>query len=75
MVDPALGSTGLAKILTTSSGYYATGSWWYETITGQNTSGFQWGYDTNGFTGYNVGKSGDWNYFPTANVRCVRNGP
>jgi hypothetical protein len=32
-----------------------------------------WGLSyCDGFTGYNVGASGDWNYFPTANVRCVR---
>jgi hypothetical protein len=33
-----------------------------------------WGLSyCDGFTGGNVGASGAWNYFPTANARCVRN--
>lgn len=33
-----------------------------------------WGLSyCDGFTGYNAGASGAWNYFPTANARCVRN--
>lgn len=32
-----------------------------------------WGLSyCDGFTGWNAGASGTWNYFPTANVRCVR---
>jgi len=67
LVDPSLGSTGFAKIFTTTSGYYATGSWWYETITGQNTSGYQWGYGTNGFTSNAIAMSGT-----NLVARCVR---
>src|SRR4029077_19820260 len=60
-----------ASIFTVTAGYYGTLSWWYETITGQNTSGFQFGYGTNGFTSNAVAMGG------TNNVaRCVRgNGP
>jgi len=40
----------------------------------REVGGTAWGLSyCDGFTGYNVGASGDWNYFPTANVRCVRN--
>ncbi|MGC4087564.1 MAG: DUF1566 domain-containing protein, partial [Polyangiaceae bacterium] len=49
IIDPTRGSKGFAEISITS-GYYDTGSWWYETITGQNTSGFHWAYGANGFT-------------------------
>jgi hypothetical protein len=68
LIDPTLGRTGFASIFTTSgSGYYATGSWWYETITGQNTSGFQWSYGANGFTSNAVAMSGT-----NLVARCVR---
>lgn len=67
LVDPSLGKTGFAKIFTTTSGYYATGSWWYETITGQNPSGNQWGYGTNGFTSNAIAMSGT-----NLVARCVR---
>ncbi len=71
IVDVNNGAKGFASIFTVTSGYYGTSSWWYETITGQNTSGFQFGYGTNGFSSNAVAMSG------TNNVaRCVRgNGP
>ena len=67
IVDVTNGARGFATIFTVTSGYYGTASWWYETITGQNTSGFQFGYGTNGFTSNAVAMGG------TNNVaRCVR---
>jgi hypothetical protein len=50
------------------SGYYRTGSDWYETITGQNTSGFSWIYGmSSGFTSNAYAKTTS-----NAYVRCVR---
>jgi hypothetical protein len=50
------------------SGYYRTGSDWYETITGQNSSGFSWIYGmSSGFTSNAYAKSTS-----NAYVRCVR---
>ena len=67
ITDVNNGAKGFASVFTVTAGYYGTSSWWYETITGQNTSGFQFGYGTNGFTSNAVAMSG------TNNVaRCVR---
>lgn len=67
ITDVNNGAKGFASIFTVSAGYYGTSSWWYETITGQNSSGFQFGYGTNGFSSNAVAMSG------TNNVaRCVR---
>jgi Protein of unknown function (DUF1566) len=67
ITDVNNGARGFASIFTVTAGYYGTSSWWYETITGQNTSGFQFGYGTNGFTSNAVAMGG------TNNVaRCVR---
>ncbi len=50
------------------SGYYRTGSDWYETITGQNSSGFSWIYGmSSGFTSNAYAKTTSEAY-----VRCVR---
>ena len=50
------------------SGYYRTGSDWYETITGQNSSGFSWIYGmSSGFTSNAYAKTTSDAY-----VRCVR---
>jgi hypothetical protein len=60
------GSIGFAPVFTTTSGYYATSSWWYETISGQSTAGFEFGYGLNGFAS---------NAIPMASSmvsRCVR---
>ena len=67
IIDPTLGSKGFPAVFTTTSGYYATGSWWYETITGQSTAGYQWGYGTNGFTSNAIAMSGT-----NLVARCVR---
>ncbi|HEY2407177.1 MAG TPA: DUF1566 domain-containing protein [Polyangiaceae bacterium] len=49
------------------SAYYRTGSDWYETITGQNTSGFSWIFGmSSGFTSNAYAKTSN------ATVRCVR---
>jgi len=67
ITDVTRGSKGYAEPFTVTSGYYNTGSYWYETITGQNTSGFAWAYGTNGFTSNAVVMTN------TDNVaRCVR---
>ncbi|HEY4394203.1 MAG TPA: DUF1566 domain-containing protein [Polyangia bacterium] len=50
------------------SGYYRTGSDWYETISGQNSSGFSWIYGmSSGFTSNAYAKTTSMAY-----VRCVR---
>jgi hypothetical protein len=61
------GSNGYPTIFTVTSGYYATGSDWYETITGQSTSNFHWGYGGNCFTSNAVVKTGS-----NLVARCVR---
>jgi hypothetical protein len=67
IVDVTNGSKGFASIFSLTAGYYDTASWWYETITGQSTSGFHFGYGANGFTSNAVAMGG------TNNVaRCVR---
>ena len=57
---------GYPSAFTSPSAYYRTISNWYETITGQNTSGFAWIYGSNGFT------SNAYKWTDTAVVRCVR---
>jgi hypothetical protein len=67
ITDVTRGSTGYASIFGVSSGYYDTGSFWYETITGQSTSNFHFGYGTNGYSSNAVVMT------DTDNVaRCVR---
>jgi hypothetical protein len=66
IVDVTRGRTGYPEIFEVTSGYYATGSWWMETITGQDNAGRHWGYGTNGFTSNSV-LMGD-----TLVARCVR---
>lgn len=67
IVDVTNGSKGFAAIFALTSGYYDTASWWYETITGQSTSGFHFGYGTNGFTSNAVAMGNSNNV-----ARCVR---
>lgn len=46
--------------------------YWFWAAESYGSSNY-WGLSyCDGFTGYNAGASGTWNYFPTANVRCVR---
>lgn len=47
--------------------------YWFWAAEASTLGGTGWGLSyCDGFTGYNAGSSGDWNYFPTANVRCVK---
>jgi hypothetical protein len=47
--------------------------YWFWAAEASKVGGEGWGLSyCDGFTGWNVGDDGDWNYFPTANVRCVR---
>lgn len=47
--------------------------YWFWAAEASKVGGTAWGLSyCDGFTGWNVGGSGAWNYFPTANVRCVR---
>lgn len=47
--------------------------YWFWAAEASKVGGEGWGLSyCDGFTGWNVGASGAWNYFPTANVRCVR---
>ncbi len=46
---------------------------WFWAAEASLVGGEGWGLSyCDGFTGWNAGADGDWNYFPTANVRCVR---
>ncbi len=48
-------------------------AYWFWAAEASEVGGTAWGLSyCDGFTGWNVGEDGDWNYFPTANVRCVR---
>jgi len=67
IVDVTRGNKGFATIFTVAGGSYATGSWWYETITGQSTAGFHWNYGGNGLTS-NAKAMSDTNLV----ARCVR---
>jgi hypothetical protein len=67
ITDVTLGAKGFPTLFSLTSGYYQTSSWWYETITGQNTSNFGFAYGANGFTSNAVAMTA------TTNVaRCVR---
>lgn len=47
--------------------------YWFWAAEASEVGGTAWGLSyCDGFTGWNVGAEGSWNYFPTANVRCVR---
>ncbi len=47
--------------------------YWFWAKEASKVGGEGWGLSyCDGFTGWNVGASGAWNYFPTANVRCVK---
>jgi hypothetical protein len=47
--------------------------YWFWAAEASLVGGEAWGLSyCDGFTGPNYGVSGAWNYFPTANVRCVR---
>lgn len=47
--------------------------YWFWAAEASEVGGEGWGLSyCDGFTGWNVGSDGAWNYFPTANVRCVR---
>jgi hypothetical protein len=47
--------------------------YWFWAAEASQVGGTAWGLSyCDGFTGPNSGDSGAWNYFPTANVRCVR---
>ena len=53
--------------------------YWFWAAESQSATA-DWGLSyCDGFTGTNVGTTANgvntWDYFPTANVRCVRNGP
>jgi Protein of unknown function (DUF1566) len=62
----------------TKYGAYTLNWYWASTTYKGGTNGWAINFD-DGFTGYNAGAApsaakpkGDWNYFPTAWVRCVR---
>ncbi len=46
--------------------------YWFWAAESSRVGGEGWGLSyCDGFTGWNAGETGDWNYFPEANVRCV----
>ncbi len=50
--------------------------YWFWAAEASKVGGEGWGLSyCDGFTGWNAGAEGAWNYFPTANVRCVRDAP
>ena len=52
---------------------YGSGVWYWASHAARNNPAAAWAlnYD-DGFTGFNAGMSGSWNYFTAAWVRCVR---
>jgi hypothetical protein len=60
----------LTAPLTGTSGYDRTFSLWYETITGQSTSGFAWVYNLTGFDDSGI-TSNAYAQTGPASVRCV----
>lgn len=47
--------------------------YWFWSAEASKVGGEGWGLSyCDGFTGWNAGAAGSWNYFPEANVRCVR---
>lgn len=47
--------------------------YWFWAREASQVGGTGWGLSyCDGFTGWNGGESGAWNYFPSANVRCVK---
>jgi hypothetical protein len=68
LIDPTLGRTAYASPpFTTTSGAYATGSYWWETIQGINGANLAWGYGANGMTSNAYSLAGT-NFV----TRCVR---
>jgi hypothetical protein len=68
LMDQTLGRTGYASPpFTTTSGAYATGSYWWETIQGINGANLAWGYGANGMTSNAYSLAGT-NFV----TRCVR---
>lgn len=48
-------------------------AYWFWAAEKSEVGGTAWGLSyCDGFTGWNVGGVGSWNYFPTANARCVK---
>jgi hypothetical protein len=68
LMDQTLGRTAYASPpFTTTSGAYATGSYWWETIQGINGANLAWGYGSNGMTSNAYSLAGT-NFV----TRCVR---
>ena len=68
LMDQTLGRTAYASPpFTTTSGAYATGSYWWETIQGINGANLAWGYGANGMTSNAYSLAGT-NFA----ARCVR---
>lgn len=68
LVGPAINRTIFPN---TKSGSKSNNWYWANRVYGTSTYGWAINFD-DGFTGYNSGASGDWNYFTAAWVRCVR---
>jgi hypothetical protein len=67
-VSPAINATAFPKVVSCGS---TTWFWAAEAYAGGGT--YDWGINfCDGYTGYNSGASGQWNYFTTGYVRCVR---
>jgi hypothetical protein len=67
-VGPAINRTAFPG---TKYGSRSNNWYWANRVYGTSTYGWAINFD-DGFTGYNSGASGDWNYFTGAWVRCVR---
>ena len=67
-VSPAVNATAFPGVVSCGS---TTWYWASEAYAGGSTN--DWGINfCDGYTGYNAGASGAWNYFTTGYVRCVR---
>jgi hypothetical protein len=73
IVDEALVGPAVNRTAFPATAYCGSGNWYWASASYVGNPSDAWGINyCDGFTGYNSGASGAWNYFPSAYVRCVR---
>jgi hypothetical protein len=74
LVDEAQVAPSINRTMFPGTKYGSSSNNWYwasHLAAGQSTAAWAINFD-DGFTGFNAGASGAWNYFTAAWVRCVR---
>jgi hypothetical protein len=73
IVDEALVGPAINRTAFPATVYCGSGNWYWASASYAGNPSDAWGINyCDGFTGYDSGASGAWNYFPSAYVRCVR---